>query len=59
MRDNDLREPELLDVQKYPTITLKSKRAESAGQQTKITGVSDDSWSGKEVCRVSMVLLLR
>src|SRR5438270_10225682 len=32
MRDNDLRSPNFLDVQKYPTITFKSKKAESAGQ---------------------------
>jgi polyisoprenoid-binding protein YceI len=39
MRDNDLRSPNFLDVQKYPTITFKSKRAEPAGPgKTKITG---------------------
>lgn len=39
MRDNDLRSPNFLDVQKYPTITFKSKRAESAGPgRLKITG---------------------
>jgi len=39
MRDNDLRSPKFLDVQKYPTITFKSKRAESAGPgKLKITG---------------------
>jgi polyisoprenoid-binding protein YceI len=39
MRDNDLRSPNFLDVQKYPTITFKSKRAESAGSgKLKITG---------------------
>src|SRR5262245_66621777 len=27
MRDNDLRSPNFLDVQKYPTITFKSKQA--------------------------------
>src|ERR1700675_3902806 len=31
MRDNDLRSPNFLDVQKYPTITFKSKRTESGG----------------------------
>ena len=31
MRDNDLRSPNFLDVQKYPTITFQSKRVESAG----------------------------
>jgi len=39
MRDNDLRSPNFLDVQKYPTITFKSKRAEAAGPgKMKITG---------------------
>lgn len=39
MRDNDLRGPNFLDVQKYPTITFKSKRAESAGTgKMKLTG---------------------
>ncbi len=39
MRDNDLRSPNFLDVQKYPTITFKSKKAESAGSgKMKITG---------------------
>lgn len=31
MRDNDLRSPNFLDVQKYPTITFKSKQAKTAG----------------------------
>ena len=31
MRDNDLRSPNFLDVQKYPTITFKSKQAKAAG----------------------------
>ena len=31
MRDNDLRSPNFLDVQKYPTITFKSKAAKAAG----------------------------
>jgi polyisoprenoid-binding protein YceI len=31
MRDNDLRSPNFLDVQKYPTITFKSKGAKAAG----------------------------
>jgi polyisoprenoid-binding protein YceI len=39
MRDNDLRSPNFLDVQKYPTIVFKSKRAEPAGPgKMKITG---------------------
>jgi polyisoprenoid-binding protein YceI len=29
MRDNDLRSPNFLDAQKYPTITFRSKRVES------------------------------
>jgi polyisoprenoid-binding protein YceI len=32
MRDNDLRSPNFFDVQKYPTLTFKSKRAEAAGK---------------------------
>ena len=32
MRDNDLRSSEFFDVQKYPTITFKSKRVEPAGK---------------------------
>ena len=31
MRDNDLRSPNFLDVQKYPTITFKSKESKAAG----------------------------
>jgi len=31
MRDNDLRSPNFLDVQKYPTITFKSKQSKTAG----------------------------
>src|SRR5215510_3326352 len=31
MRDNDLRSPNFLDVQKYPTITFHSKTTQSAG----------------------------
>jgi polyisoprenoid-binding protein YceI len=31
MRDKDLRSPNFLDVQKYPTITFKSKQAKAAG----------------------------
>lgn len=32
MRDNDLRSPNFLDVQKYPTITFKSKQAKAVGE---------------------------
>jgi len=39
MRDNDLRSPNFLDVQKYPTITFQSKQAKSAGNgKLQITG---------------------
>jgi polyisoprenoid-binding protein YceI len=39
MRDNDLRSPNFLDVQKYPTITFQSKRVEPAGAgKLKISG---------------------
>jgi polyisoprenoid-binding protein YceI len=39
MRDKDLRSPNFLDVEKYPTITFESKRTESAGAgKLKITG---------------------
>src|SRR5579872_3944306 len=31
MRDNDLRSPNFLEVQKYPMITFKSKQAKAAG----------------------------
>lgn len=38
-RDNDLRSPNFLDVQKYPTITFVSKQAKSAGSgKLQITG---------------------
>lgn len=38
-RDNDLRGASFFDVAKYPTITFKSKRVESAGQgKLKVTG---------------------
>src|SRR5512140_2338058 len=32
MRDNDLRSAHFLEVEKYPTITFKSKKTETAGQ---------------------------
>ena len=39
MRDKDLRSPNFLDVEKYPTITFQSKKAEAAGQgKLKVTG---------------------
>ena len=39
MRDKDLRSPNFFDVEKYPTITFKSKKVESAGQgKLTITG---------------------
>ncbi len=39
MRDNDLRSPNFLDVQKYPTITFKSKQVKTAGgDKLQITG---------------------
>ncbi len=39
MRDKDLRSPNFFDVEKYPTLTFKSKRVEAAGKgKMKITG---------------------
>jgi polyisoprenoid-binding protein YceI len=39
MRDNDLRSPNFLDVQKYPAITFVSKKVEGAGEgKLKVTG---------------------
>jgi polyisoprenoid-binding protein YceI len=39
MRDKDVRSPNFLDVEKYPTITFRSKHAESAGEgKLRITG---------------------
>lgn len=39
MRDNDLRSPNFLDVQKYPVITFRSKQVQSAGAgKLKIVG---------------------
>ena len=50
MRDNDLRSDHFLDVAKYPTITFKSKKAESAGQgKLKITGDLTIHGTTKEV----------
>jgi len=39
MRDNDLRSAHFLEVEKYPTITFKSKKTETAGQgRLRVTG---------------------
>jgi polyisoprenoid-binding protein YceI len=39
MRDNDLRSPNFLDVQKYPTITFHAKHTQAAGAgKLQITG---------------------
>jgi len=39
MRDNDLRSPKFFDAAKFPTITFKSKKIESAGSgKLKVTG---------------------
>jgi polyisoprenoid-binding protein YceI len=38
-RDKDLRSPNFFDVEKYPTLTFKSKRAEATGEgRIKLTG---------------------
>jgi polyisoprenoid-binding protein YceI len=37
-RDKDLRGPNYFDVEKYPTITFKGKRAETKGGQTLLIG---------------------
>ena len=50
MRDNDLRSPNFFDVQKYPTITFKSKRVEAAGDgKLKVTGDLTIHGTTKEV----------
>src|SRR5271155_3203043 len=50
MRDNDLRSPNFFDVQKYPTITFKSKKIEPAGPgKLKITGALTIHGTTKEV----------
>jgi polyisoprenoid-binding protein YceI len=39
MRDNDIRSPNFLDVQKFPTITFRSKQVKAAGEgKLQITG---------------------
>jgi len=37
-RDNDLRSANFFDVQKYPTLTFKSKKVEKNGDHLKVTG---------------------
>ena len=50
MRDKDLRSPNFLDVQKFPTITFRSKHAESAGEgKLRITGDLTIKSTTKEV----------
>ena len=50
MRDNDLRSPDFFDVEKYPTITFKSKRVEPNGDgKLKITGDLTIRGTTKEV----------
>jgi len=50
MRDNDLRSPNFLDVQKYPTITFHSKQAKVVGPgKLQITGDLTIHGTTKEV----------
>lgn len=50
MRDKDLRSPNFLDVEKYPTITFRSKHAQSAGEgKLTITGDLTIHGTTKEV----------
>jgi polyisoprenoid-binding protein YceI len=50
MRDNDLRGPNYFDVQKYPTITFKSKRVEKAAEgKLKVIGDLTIHGTTKEV----------
>lgn len=37
-RDNHLRSPDFLDVQKYPAIKFKSRRVEVAGERLRVVG---------------------
>jgi len=49
-RDNDVKGPNLLDVEHYPTIIFKSKRVEAAGKgKLKITGDLSIHGTTKEV----------
>lgn len=50
MRDNDLRSPNFLDVQKYPTIAFQSKQTKAAGAgKLQITGDLTIHGTTKEV----------
>lgn len=50
MRDNDLRSPNFLEVQKYPTITFHSKQVKAAGSgKLQITGDLTIHGTTKEV----------
>lgn len=50
MRDNDLRSPNFLEVQKYPTITFHSKQVKAAGDgKLQITGDLTIHGTTKEV----------
>ncbi len=45
MRDNDLKSANYFDVEKYPTITFKSKSVQAAGAgKLEDHGRSDDTW---------------
>lgn len=49
-RDKDLRSPNFFDVEKFPTITFKSKRVEAAGKgKLKVTGDLTIKGVSKEV----------
>ena len=54
-RDNDLRSPDFFDVAKYPTLTFKSKRVETAGSgKMKVVGDLTIHGVTKEVTSTSM-----